>query len=88
MIGQATRKRASPSLSQDKAWCGKHLARGTPVWCVRDKATGLVIGYVAEDIAGVTHFDGVDVALFTVQRMVMRDGSAFFGPECAWPRRV
>jgi hypothetical protein len=82
-----TRKRPA-SYPQDRAWCSKHLARGTPVWCVRAKDTGLVVSFVAKDIRGWTQFEGLAVEEYTVQQMVMRDGLAFFGPESAWPREV
>jgi hypothetical protein len=83
---QQTRKRPSASINTDRSWCARHLARGTPVWCVRRKVGGLVVAYVAEDVAGFTQFDGEEVYAFTVQRMYMKDGLARFGPECAWPR--
>lgn len=82
-----TRKGAT-TMAMDKAWCAKHLARGTPVWCIRRRPRhgGMVVGYVAEDIRGWTQFAGEPVDAFFVQQMVMRDAHAWFGPECEWPR--
>lgn len=88
MSAQRDRKRATASLAMDRAWCARHLARGTPVWCVRRKVGGVVVSYVAADISSWLSFDGEPLSEFTVQRMYMKDGLARFGPECAWPGRV
>lgn len=80
------RRKPSFNLSADKGWCAKHLARGTPAWCIKRKDNGLVVSYLAGDISSFTQFEGVEVDAYTVQQMVMRDGSCWFGPESAWPR--
>ena len=79
------RKEAS-TYAADRAWCARWLARGRPVWCVRSKERGIVVAYVANEIAEWTQFKGSPVDDYTVQQMVMRDGEAWFGPECGWPR--
>lgn len=88
MASQTTRKLAGKALTYDLAWCAKHLARGTPTWCVRTKEAGVVVAFVAEPIETFTQFNGLPVDEYTVHPMFMRDGEAHFGPECAWPREV
>ena len=85
-MGVAQTRKGPATYNADKAWCGRWLARGRDVWCIRRRESGLVVAYVAEDIKGLAEFEQLPVTEFTVQRMVMREGAAWFGPETEWPR--
>lgn len=83
------RLKQASTYSADVGWCAKRLAEGYPVWCVRDRATGLVASFVAcEGIEAWSSFGDRPTSDYFVQRLVVSPttGNVMFGPECAWPR--